>query len=219
MLLLIFFDIINAYTRLDIERRMVLDRSAGSQVFVVSYPKIIPDETFGSLLTYAEADKRDRLQRMKREKAQASLIGLLLAKYAIAQKWRLPFYDIQFGTTSYGKPYVIGHEQVHFNISHSGTVCVCVVADAPVGVDIQKMEPHNFHRIVKRFFTAEEQAVYEQEGRGKLAFYRMWTKRESVGKYLGMGFYYKNHKDTADWQVFHTIYQHTYMLCVCTRAE
>ena len=46
-----------------------------------------------------------------------------------------------FDIGSHGKPYIIGYEQVHFNISHSDNICICVVDDMPIGIDIQKMKP------------------------------------------------------------------------------
>lgn len=192
---------------------------ADRQLYIISDIPSLSDKDFTKLLRYIEEDKARRLWGMKREKAQASLVGRLLAKYAIHQKWGLPFCEIQFGTTLRGKPYVIGYEHIYFSISHSGVVCACAVADTPIGIDIQKMDVRNFQGIVRRFFTEEEQEVFFREGGDRTAFYRMWTRRESIGKYLGSGFYYKKEEDIADWQVEHSIYQNEYMVCICMRAR
>ena len=63
----------------------------------------------------------------------------------------------------------------------------------------------------------KEQERYIMEGKNQTAFYRMWTKRESVGKYLGVGFHYKPKDDTSDWKTEYMLYQKDYMICVCTK--
>lgn len=196
-----------------------MELQSGLKLYAVSLKKDMPDKVFANMLTYVEHNKAQKLKQMKPEIARLSLIGILLAKHAIHQKWKLPIQEIQFGVGAYGKPFVIGHEHMYFNISHSGCMCVCAVDDTPVGVDIQKMDHRNFEGIVKRFFTLEEQQCFANQGSDLHAFYRMWTQRESVGKYLGKGFHYKKEDDTADWKVNHTIYQNKYMLCICTKKH
>ena len=56
------------------------------------------------------------------------------------------------------------------------------------------MKPCRFDFIAKTLFTQKEQERYIMEGKNQTAFYRMWTKRESVGKYLGVGFHLQNRK-------------------------
>ncbi len=191
----------------------------GRRIFLVPNADKLTDADFERWLPFAGGAKYRQLRSMKKQAAHISLVGVLLAKYAIHQKWGLPPQHIRFGLSAHGKPYAIGFEQVHFNISHSGSVCVCVVDDTPVGIDIQQMKPCRFDLIAKRFFTREEQERYLREGGGKTAFYRMWTKRESVGKYLGTGFHYKQEEDAKDWKTEHMLYQKEYMLCVCTKHK
>lgn len=189
----------------------------GRSIFLVPNADTLADLEFETWLPFADGQKINQLQSMRRQTAHISLVGILLAKYAIYTKWNIPIDHIKFGIGSHGKPYVIGHEQIHFNISHSDRICICAVDDMPIGIDIQKMKPCRFDLITKRFFTQEEQERYILEGRDKAAFYRMWTKRESVGKYLGVGFHYKPKDDTLDWKTEHMVYQNEYMICVCTK--
>ena len=39
------------------------------------------------------------------------------------------------------KPYFPRHEELHFNLSHSGALALCALDAAPVGVDIQVIKP------------------------------------------------------------------------------
>ena len=196
---------------------MKQNNANGRNIFLVPNADVLADQDFESWLPLADCHKREQLQSMRRQVANISLVGILLAKYAIHTKWNIPIDQIRFGIGSHGKPYVIGYEQVHFNISHSDYICICAVDDMTIGIDIQKMKPCRFDFIAKRFFTQKEQERYIMEGKNQTAFNRMWTKRESVGKYLGVGFHYKPKDDTSDWKTEYMLYQKDYMICVCTK--
>ena len=76
---------------------------------------------------------------MRRQVANISLVGILfLQNMQFIQNGIYPSTKLRFGIGSHGKPYVIGYEQVHFNISHSDNICICAVDDMPIGIDIQK---------------------------------------------------------------------------------
>ena len=134
---------------------MKQNNANGRNIFLVPNADVLADLDFETWLPLADGHKREQLQSMRRQVANISLVGILLAKYAIHTKWNIPIDQIRFGIGSHGKPYVIGYEQVHFNISHSDNICICAVDDMPIGIDIQKMKPCRFDFIAKRFFYTE----------------------------------------------------------------
>ena len=85
-----------------------------------------------------------------------------------------------------GKPYLEGYP-VHFNVSHSGLLWLCIVGHAPCGIDIQQEEDCSFEKIAERHFNEAEQEYVKREGIG--GFFGLWTMREAYGKYTGQGFY------------------------------
>lgn len=122
---------------------------------------------------------------------------------------------LQAACEARGKPY-IRHVPWHYNLSHSGEYAALAISDAPVGIDIQQMRPYR-DSLVKRFFSAEEAAAYEElvhgraHGRsmplsgsdaagvgrnmaagqlfrdGESLFYTLWCRKEAYGKLLGTG--------------------------------
>ena len=38
----------------------------------------------------------------------------------------------------HGKPYLVNHPKIHYNISHSGRFVLCAISGVPVGIDIQQ---------------------------------------------------------------------------------
>lgn len=93
-----------------------------------------------------------------------------------------------------GKPYFSLPEekdrsikpQVHYSVSHSRDWWGCLMAEEPVGFDLEIFrEKIDFEKIAKRFFTEEEHKytqLYGLEG-----FFELWVRKEAYIKYLGLG--------------------------------
>ena len=86
-----------------------------------------------------------------------------------------------------GKPF-FEDGSAYFSISHSHEYWVCVFSPLPIGIDIQyRKSSRNELLIARRFFSKEEAAIVENDGTD--SFYKVWTIREALGKYLGTGFF------------------------------
>ncbi|MGI6257333.1 MAG: 4'-phosphopantetheinyl transferase family protein [Anaerovoracaceae bacterium] len=82
-----------------------------------------------------------------------------------------------------GKP-VFDRGGIHFSVSHTENLWVCLMAHEPVGVDIQKNKKSaKWLKVSRRFFTQEETAFVEKDGED--AFWRIWVMKEAYIKYLG----------------------------------
>ncbi len=77
--------------------------------------------------------------------------------------------------TDNGKPYC---SDMFFNISHSGDLVVLCTASSEIGVDIEKIRGRNM-KAAKKCFNENEKVSTTEE------FFDMWTKKESIIKYLG----------------------------------
>jgi hypothetical protein len=92
-----------------------------------------------------------------------------------------------------GKPFFAGlppndakRSTVHFSVSHSGDRWGCLMADEPVGFDLEVCrEKVDYERIARRFFTEEEHNWILSMGRE--AFFEVWVRKEAFVKYLGSG--------------------------------
>lgn len=89
----------------------------------------------------------------------------------------------------HGKPYLSEYPQYHFSLSHSGDYAVCVLTDAPVGVDIEQVRVLDWERAAKRAFaTAQCEWLRSQPEKERTdAFFGLWTERESRLKQSGSG--------------------------------
>ncbi len=101
--------------------------------------------------------------------------------------------DLNIQRTEKGKPFIVCADSgkavsgVHVSVSHSGGYWACVVSDRVCGLDLQEMRPAAAERLAERFFTLQE-GRYVKEA-GLPGFYELWTRREALAKYTGLGFF------------------------------
>lgn len=85
--------------------------------------------------------------------------------------------------TNNGKPYFDNIADVHFSVSHTGQMWVCLMADFEVGIDIQEMRKVKVKEITDKYFGPEEEhyvALWGDDG-----FMDLWVRKEALVKYLG----------------------------------
>jgi len=78
---------------------------------------------------------------------------------------------------------------LYVSVSHTGDFWVCLIADSPCGIDCQTIgeRDRDVIRLTERYYLPEEQEAVKH--RGKREFYRIWTRKESLGKLLGKGMF------------------------------
>jgi len=122
-----------------------------------------------------------------REIEEAKSNSNTLTNHFIGDYLKTGIKCFQIGKSEHGKPYLIDHPNIHFNISHTGNAFVCALADEPVGVDIETEK--RFHKgIARKFFTVDEQKyVFDKPNRQHERFTEIWVKKEAYVKWLGLG--------------------------------
>lgn len=90
--------------------------------------------------------------------------------------------DIEIIRGEYGKPYLKGNENFHFNISHTHNAIAIAIADTPIGIDIERIRPLNAS-IVKRLYSIKEKEyVYSVADVEDRRFSEIWTRKEAYIK-------------------------------------
>ena len=143
------------------------------------------------------ARARERVTARRREKTDCfyarsdrnlSLGAGLLLDYGLRQLG-IDAAAAEFITNGRGKPALKDHPEICFNLSHSGDHAVCAFSGLPVGCDIERIRPVDL-KIARRCFSEEECAeIFTQtdEEQRTAAFFRVWTRRESYAKAVGLG--------------------------------
>ena len=158
-----------------------------TKVLCVTLPRQ-PDALFEILYPYATPERKLRADRYRyREDGLRCLVAGELLRRTVERE--LGITEFQIVTESGGKPRIAGHEDFHFNLSHSGAHVAIAWGSTPVGLDVQQMDPRvKQDRMAKRCFTLDEQEYIQQVSEKAMErFYQVWTGKESYLKYLGTG--------------------------------
>lgn len=144
------------------------------------------DFDFETALTELSDQRREQALRFKHELGQRTCVAayLLLCEglqkeYGITDK---PVFD--YG--EHGKPFIMGHPEIHFNLSHCREAAICIIAEHPVGIDIESIR--EFKPTLVDYTMNEEEVfrIYQAE-RSDIEFIKLWTQKEAVLKLSGEG--------------------------------
>lgn len=86
----------------------------------------------------------------------------------------------------HGKPFIVGHPDIHFNISHCREAVLVAVSDRPVGADVECIREYK-DSLVRYTMSDAEIARIEQSDHPEVAFIRLWTMKEAKLKLSGRG--------------------------------
>lgn len=157
-----------------------------AELFLIHTEFLENEEVFFQKLRGVSEARKKKVEacRAKEDKLR-SLAGGLLLEELLRQHFYSPQKLIQ---DEKGKLMLEGEEAFYFNLSHSGDYAACVIAEGPVGVDIQQYRPVK-DGLAKRFFQAQEANQLRQtRGRAREElFFRYWTAKESYIKLTGEG--------------------------------
>lgn len=130
--------------------------------------------------------RREVLDKIRHPMKRRQSLGVeLLLMKALQEKYPNIHFPVHILKSEEGKPYLTDLP-VHFSLSHSGVYSACVIADEPIGLDIQM--DRDFHPgVSRRCFTPEEMDILLKCPSKDYAFSMLWSLKESYLKALGTG--------------------------------
>lgn len=135
------------------------------------------------ILPQNRKEKVDNFKFMK-DKKLSSGAYLLLDKLLNEENITKPI----FKTGKYGKSHISNYENIHFNLSHSGSMVACAISDTEVGVDVEYNDPTIDLDIAKNYFYNSEYDSIIKSDNPSNEFFNYWVLKESYMKYTGLGF-------------------------------
>lgn len=86
----------------------------------------------------------------------------------------------------HGKPAIVGHPEICFNMSHCREAALCVLSDRPVGVDVESIRRYS-ESLARYTMNDREMQLILKARRPEVEFTRLWTLKEAVVKRSGEG--------------------------------
>ena len=145
------------------------------------------------LSTTMSPDEADRADRFKVDAArQRFLIGRGLLRHLVSRYLYISPKEVAFAYGRFGKPSLIDHCQLEFNVAHSGDLIIYAFANCVrLGIDVEKIDPGiNVLESATQFCAPSEMEVLARlSGVSRpQAFFRLWARKEAVLKATGEGF-------------------------------
>lgn len=159
-----------------------------NKLLYLTVSELIEPSAFYNLLGFASGKKQEQIKRFHFDiDKKLSLYADLLIRIIACQTLSIKNSEIEFEKEEYGKPYIKGNPQFHYNISHTKNAIAIAISDYPIGVDIEKIKKAELD-IANRFFTANEQNyINKNKNKSDKRFYEIWTEKEAYIKYIGKG--------------------------------
>lgn len=147
----------------------------------------LSEEQLQEMLAGVSEQRREKVLKMRFPLGRTQS----LYAYVLLQRLLCDVYGITeppvFRELENGKPVIVGHEDIHFNMSHCKTAVACAVSDHPVGIDVECV-PEKYNPSLARYVFSDEEVVeIEQSSDPCIMFARYWTMKEATVKQSGRG--------------------------------
>lgn len=125
-----------------------------------------------------------------------------------------------FSYSKYGKPY-LKKGACQFSFTHSGNMAACGFSSQPIGIDAEQMTSCT-EQMAHLVFSQEEMIrwkLFPDEYWRNRYFVELWTRKESILKKKGLGFYGDLKNCQAEQAALKTWWLESYCLSVCSSGD
>ena len=130
--------------------------------------------------------RREQALKFKHEQGQRlCVLAYRLLKEGLQQEYGITENPI-FEYNEHGKPSIVGHPEIFFNLSHCKEAAICVVNDHPIGVDVEAMREYK-DGLAEYTMNEDELQQIKTAANPSAAFIRLWTMKEATTKLIGTG--------------------------------
>ena len=143
------------------------------------------DEAYEKHLSSLPAWRREKaLQYKKLDDRKRSVLAFVLLQHALREEYGITEIP-EFVYNEFGKP-SFSNLPIHFSLSHCKDAVACAVSDHNIGIDVESIVPYN-PDVARRVCTATELEMLDQSENKDVDFIKLWTMKEAISKYEGMG--------------------------------
>ena len=143
------------------------------------------DEAYETHLASLPTWRREKaLQYKKLDDRKRSVLAFVLLQRALRDEYGITEVP-EFVYNEFGKP-SLPNLPIHFSLSHCKDAVACTVSNHNIGIDVESIVPYN-PDVARRACTADEQKLLEQSSNMDVEFIKLWTVKEAISKYEGMG--------------------------------
>lgn len=159
--------------------------------------------------------RREQALKFKHEQGQRlCVLAYQLLKQGLCEEYGITDNPI-FEYNEHGKPSIVGHPEIFFNLSHCKEAAVCAISDKPIGVDVECIREAK-ESLINYTMNEEEKQLISSSDNPSSVFIRLWTMKEATSKLVGTGITndVKTLVDTTKYK-YTTVDKQRYIYTVC----
>lgn len=194
------------------------------QLYFIILDDMIEIAQYEGLIKVLPEEKQNQIRKFHFDiDKKLSLLSDMFVRYLACSLMHVKNSDLIFKKNKYGKPYIEGTMDFHYNISHTRNAIAVGISRKPIGIDVEKIKDYE-SEISKQFFSKNElQYIMYKEENISRRFYEIWTKKEAYIKWVGKGLYiplatFDVLSKKLDCKI-DTILTDDYLVSVCTCSE
>ena len=175
------------------------------------------DFNLPSALEEISEQRREQALKFKFEQGQRlCVLAYQLLKQGLREEYGIMENPV-FEYNEHGKPSIVGHPEICFNLSHCKEVAACVISDHPVGIDVESIREYK-DGLAHYAMNDEEVRQIEASDNPAAAFIRLWTMKEATLKLVGTGISddLKTAIDTSIYK-YTTVERQRYIYTICEK--
>jgi len=138
-----------------------------------------------ALGTVGEQRRQHALHYKREHDQRLSVAAYHLLQHALSMEYGIK-EPPSFAFEAHGKPMLVDHPNIFFNLSHCHEAAACVVDTIPVGIDVESLSSYDAD-IVTTVMNDDEQRKIANSPDPRLTFIQLWTMKESLLKMTGEG--------------------------------
>ena len=173
------------------------------------------DFNLSEALEDVSKQRREQALKFKHEQGQRLCVrAYQLLKQGLREEYSIAENPV-FEYNEHGKPSIVGHPEIYFNLSHCKEAVACVISNHPVGIDVETIRELK-DSLVNYTMNADEIHEIETSDHPASAFIRLWTMKEATSKLIGTGISndMKTIIDTTKYK-YTTVDRQRYIYTIC----
>ena len=144
------------------------------------------DFDLSKALSEISEQRREQALKFKFEQGQRlCVLAYQLLKEGLRKEYGIIENPI-FEYNEHGKPSIVGHPGIYFNLSHCKDAAVCAISNQPIGIDVESIRELK-DSLVNYTMNEEEANMINSSDNPASAFIRLWTMKEATMKLIGTG--------------------------------
>lgn len=164
---------------------------SGCKQYPVVIYAVTSEHQVSQCLSLLNSQEKNRAQQFRfRQHRERFIVRRGLLRMLLSSLTGQAPDTIEIAQNAHGKPFLVQHPNLHFNLAHSNElVCFTFAEGMRLGVDVEFIRAvPDLGKMGRIVFCSEDVQWIEKQAVPESAFFKIWARAEAYVKAIGTGF-------------------------------